>query len=410
MPELTPLEDALKVVLESIKPLNKERVFLYECLGRVLATDVVSDTDKPLFDNSAMDGYAVIYEDIKDASEDKPIELQLIGEYSAGTSESLKVGRGMAVKIFTGAPIPEGADTVVPVEYTELRNGKVYIKRAFNKGANIRLRGEDVKEGEIVIPRGRELNSYDVGMIASVNRAIVEVYRKPDVAILSTGDELLELGEIQQRSSQIRSSNHHMLYSLVKRAGATPHQLGIAPDEPSMLLETLKACHNYDIFITTGGVSMGEKDYVQYLVKEVGVDVKFHKLRIKPAKPVLFGTYGDGKLFFGLPGNPVSCAVAFDLLVYPAIKSMMGAKEVFKRKVKAKLVGGFKRRDAKRREFARARLWFEENYYLCEPLKKQQSHMLTSMVEGNAYMIVYEGVSELREGDWVEVVPFGDCP
>ncbi len=405
MQNLTPLEEALRIVLESVKPLDTERVFLYDALGRYLAEDIPSDTDKPLFDNSAMDGFAVRYEDIEGCDQ-KPVTLKLIGEYSAGTDQNIKVEKGTAVKIFTGAPIPEGADTVVPVEFTKTEGDKVVIEGSFKKGANVRLKGEDLKEGEIVLKRGQEIRGYEVGMLAFVNRAVVKVHRRPSVAILSTGDELLEMGEKQDRPSQIRSSNHHMLYSLVEGAGGVPHQLGIAPDDPEELLKVLKTCHRYDIFITTGGVSMGEKDYVQYLVKEVGVEVKFHKLRIKPAKPVLFGTYGENKVFFGLPGNPVSCGVAFDLLVYPVIKTMMGAKEVFKKKATARLIRDFKRRDAKRREFVRARVWFDKGGYLCDPDPKQQSHMLSSYLSANAYMVVYEGVNEIKEGSEVEVVFF----
>lgn len=406
MGELIPLEEALRIVLENARPLDEERVFIDRVFGRFLAEDITSDTDKPLFDNSAMDGYAVRYEDIKGASEENPIQLELVGESAAGTGEELKVGRGTAVKIFTGAPVPEGADTVVPVEYTEEKDGVVFIKREFREGSNIRRKGEDLKEGEIVLSKGSEIRGYEVGLIASVGRALVKVHRRPRIGILSTGDELLEVDEPQTRPSQIRSSNHHMLFSLVLSAGGEPHQLGIAPDDPKELLRVLRGCKDYDIFITTGGVSMGEKDYVQYLVKEIGVDVKFHKLRIKPAKPVLFGTYGENKLFFGLPGNPVSCGVAFDLLVYPAIRTMLGAKEIFKRKVTATLVKGYKRRDAKRREFARARVWFDRGKYWCEPHPKQQSHMLTSYVSSNAYLVVYEGVGELKEGEEVEVVLF----
>ncbi len=404
MPELTPLEEALKAVMESVKPLGTERVFIYDAVGRFLAEDITSDTDKPLFDNSAMDGFAVRHEDIEGADEDNAVQLRLVGEYSAGTGEEIRVERGTAVKIFTGAPIPEGADTVVPVEYTETKDGYVYIKKEFKRGANVRKRGEEVKEGEVVLKRGHEIRGYEVGMLAFVNRAVVEVYRRPRVAVLSTGDELLEVGEPQSRPSQIRSSNHHMIYSLVESAGGVPHQLGIAPDDPEELRRVLRTCRDYDIFITTGGVSMGERDYVQYLVKEVGVDVKFHKLRIKPAKPVLFGTYGENRLFFGLPGNPVSCAIAFDLIVYPAIRAMLGAKEVFKKKVKAVLTKDYVRRDAKRREFARAKVWFENGKFFCEPHQKQRSHMLTSLVEANAYLVVYEGVKELKKGEEVEAV------
>ena len=404
---LTPLEEALSILLESVSPLPPERVFIKDALGRFLAEDVSSDTDKPLFDNSAMDGFALRHEDIKEASEGSPVRLRVIGESSAGGDKPPVVERGTAVKIFTGAPLPEGADTVVPVELTETQGDSVLIKKALKEGANIRRRGEDLKEGEIVLKKGHLIRGYEVGMLAFLNKTTVLVGRKPRVAIMSSGDELLEVGEPAKRPSQIRSSNHHMLYSLVQSAGGDPVQLGIAPDDPDRLLETLKTCKDYDIFITTGGVSMGEKDYIQYLVKEVGVDVKFHRLRIKPAKPVLFGAFGENKLFFGLPGNPVSCAVAFDLFLYPAIKIMLGGKEVFKTKTRAKLVKDFYRRDAVRREFARARVWFEDGELLCEPHPKQQSHMLTSVVDSNAYMIVMEGVKELKAGEQVEVMLLG---
>lgn len=406
MAELLPLEDALRIVLENVKPLEGERVFITEALHRFLAEDVASDTDKPPFDNSAMDGFAVRFEDIRGASEERPVPLKLVGEQTAGGDAGPRVEEGTAVKVFTGAPIPEGADTVVPVELTETKGNVVYIKKEMARGANVRRRGEDLKGGEVVLRKGQEIRGYEVGLLASVNRVVVKVHRRPRVGILATGDEILEVGEVQSRPSQIRSSNHHMLYSLVQSAGGVPHQLGIVPDDPKEILDLLRSCHNYDIFITTGGVSMGERDYVQYLVSEVGVDVKFHKLRIKPAKPVLFGTYGENKLFFGLPGNPVSCALAFDLIVYPAIRTMLGAKEVFKRKAKAVLLKGYLRKDADRREFARAKVWSEDGRLLCEPNPKQQSHMLTSFIGSNAYIVVPEGVHELKEGEEVEVVLF----
>jgi len=400
--ELMPLEEAIRIVIENVKPLDTERVFIHEALGRVLAEDILSDTDNPLFDNSAMDGYAVRFEDIQNI----PTKLRIIGEYSAGTGESLKVESGTAVKIFTGAPIPEGADTVVPVEYTEVLDGYVIIKKEFKKGANVRKRGEDIKEGEVVIPKGKEIRPYEMGMLSSVNRAVVSVYRKPHVGILATGDEILDVCQEGTKPSQIRTSNNYMLYGQVIQAGGIPHNLGIAPDDPEKLKEVLKNIYRYDVFITTGGVSMGEKDYIKYLVKELGIDVKFHKLRIKPAKPVLFGVYGDNKLFFGLPGNPVSTAVAFDLLVYPALRAMQGYKNVFKEKVKAILETDYKRKNADRREFTRCKVWFENGKYHCEPYPKQDSHMLTSLVNSNGYMVVYEGVKELKKGEEVDVILF----
>ncbi len=408
--DLMPLEEALSYLLKEIKPLPPERVFIKDALGRVLAEDVASDTDKPLFDNSAMDGFAVIYKDIEGASEEHPAVLRIIGEASAGGETPPEVTRGKAVKIFTGAPIPEGADTVVPVEFTEVKDDTLLVKKSLKQGANIRRRGEDLKEGETVLKKGHLIRGYEVGMLAFLNRTTVLVHRKPKVAVLSTGDELLEVGESQTRPSQIRSSNHHMIYSLVQSAGADPVQLGIAPDDPQELLELLRTCKDYDIFITTGGVSMGEKDYIQFLVREVGVDVKFHRLRIKPAKPVLFGTYGEHKLFFGLPGNPVSCAIAFDLFILPSIRGMLGLKNIFRTKLRARLVKPFKRKDSYRREFARATVRYEGGEFLCEPHPKLQSHMLSSVVESNAYMIVMEGVNELPEGAEVDVILIGDIP
>lgn len=200
---LVPLEEAIRIVIENVKPLDTERVFIHEALGRVLAEDILSDTDKPLFDNSAMDGYAVRFEDIQNI----PAKLRIIGEYSAGTGESLKVDSGTAVKIFTGAPIPEGADTVVPVEYTEVLDSYVIIKKGFKKGANVRKRGEDIREGEVVIPKGKEIRPYEMGMLSSVNMAVVSVYRKPHVGILATGDEILDVCQESTKPSQIRTSN-----------------------------------------------------------------------------------------------------------------------------------------------------------------------------------------------------------
>ena len=400
MAELIPLEEALKTVIENVKPLGTKKVFLHDALGYVLAENVYADTDKPSFDNSAMDGFAVRFEDIKNA----PTKLKIVGEYAAGTEENLKVEQGTAVKIFTGAPIPAGADTVVPVEYTEIEGDYVIIRKEFKKGANIRKKGEDVKKGEAIITKGKEIRPYEIGMLASVNKAIVTVYRKPNVAILSTGDEILDLCEEQTRLSQIRTSNNYMLYGQILQAGGIPHNLGVVRDNPEELKRVMESMKDYDVFITTGGVSMGEKDYVQYLVDELGVNVKFHKLRIKPAKPVLFGIFGENKLFFGLPGNPVSSAVAFDLLVYPALRVMQGFKEIFKQKITAILGRDYKRKSAERREFARCKVWFKEDRYYCEPLEKQDSHMLTSLVNANGYLIVKEGVKELKKGEKVDVI------
>jgi len=398
-----PYEEALSIVLSHCPTLPTERVYLLDALGRVLAEDVISEEDRPSFDNSAMDGYAVHWEDIKDT----PVELLVVGELPAGAEETFELPKGCAVKIFTGAPIPKGATAVVPVEYTETKNGKVLIKEAFKEGANIRRKGEELKAGEVVLQKGTLLRPYEVGLLASLNKVQVEVSRKPRVAVLSTGDEIKDLGEPITKPSQIRTSNGYTLMAGISLAGGEPHYLGIVPDEPDKLKKVLSQLEDYDVFITTGGVSMGDRDYIKTLVEEVGVKVHFHKVRIKPAKPILFGTYKEGKgLFFGIPGNPVSCAMAFDLIVKPALLKMQSAKDYMPKTLWAKLKRDFSRRDPERREFVRAVLSLKGQDLVCDFSPKLQSHMLTSYVGANCYMVVKEGVKELKGGELVEVVLF----
>jgi len=398
-----PYEEALSIVLSHCSTLPTERVYLLDALGRVLAEDVISEEDRPSFDNSAMDGYAVHWEDIKDA----PVELLVAGEIPAGAEETFELPKGCAIKIFTGAPIPKGATAVVPVEYTEAKDGKVLIKEAFKEGANIRRKGEELKAGEVVLQKGTILRHYEVGLLASLNKVQVEVSRRPRVAVLSTGDEIKDLGEPITKPSQIRTSNGYTLMAGISLAGGEPHYLGIVPDEPDRLKKALSQLEDYDVFITTGGVSMGDRDYIKTLVEEVGVKVHFHKVRIKPAKPILFGTYKEGKgLFFGIPGNPVSCAMAFDLIVKPALLKMQSAKDYTPKTLWAKLKRDFSRRDPERREFVRAILSLEGQQLVCDFSQKLQSHMLTSYVGANCYMVVREGVKELKGGELVEVVLF----
>ncbi len=398
---LTPYEEALKLVLENTQRLSTEKVFLWQAIGRVLAEDVCSDSDKPPFDNSAMDGYAVRWEDIQET----PARLKVIGELSAGGENTLKLEPKTAIKIFTGAPVPEGADTVVPLEYTRQEGDYVLIEGSFKRGANIRLRGAELRKDEVVLKRGSLIRGYEVGLMASVNKAFVEVYRRPRVAVVSTGDELKDLGEPIEKPSQIRSSNHHTIYARTLESGCEVANLGIVKDEPQAIRELLQKVEEYDIFITTGGVSAGEKDYVHMLVKELGFELIFHKLRIKPAKPVLFAKKGKS-LLFGLPGNPVSCVMAFDLLVKPAIRKMQGFEKCEPIILKAELVRDFSRRNAERREFVRAKFWQEGGKLLCDYSPKTESHMLTSYVDANCYMVVYEGVHELKAGQEVDIVPF----
>ncbi|MCX8164875.1 MAG: molybdopterin molybdotransferase MoeA [Aquificaceae bacterium] len=398
---LTPYEDALSMVLENAHALPLERVLLWQAFGRVLAEDIRSDSDKPPFDNSAMDGYAVRAEDLQGEN----IRLKLVGEVSAGGESSVKVEAGTAVRIFTGAPIPEGADTVVPLEFTKQEDNYIVVEKPLKMGANVRLRGEELKEGEPILKRGTLIRGYEIGIMAYVNKVSVCVYQKPKVAVLSTGDEVRDIGESLEKPSHIRSSNNHALYAKALELGCEVVHLGIVKDRPEEIKKVLEQAERYDVLLTTGGVSVGEKDYVQKVVKEMGFEVIFHKLRIKPAKPVLMAKKGR-TLIFGLPGNPVSCVMAFDLLVKPALMKMQGIEECRPKVYRATLTKDFSRKDAERREFLRASFWEEDGKLYCDYSPKTQSHMLTSYICANCYLVVYENVKELKAGEQVEIIPF----
>ncbi|MEZ0336944.1 MAG: gephyrin-like molybdotransferase Glp [Aquificaceae bacterium] len=398
---LTPYEEAFELLIQRVERLSTEKVLLWNALGRVLAEDVYADRDNPAFDSSAMDGYAIRSEDL----ENLPARLKVVGEVPAGGEWKGVVERGCAIKIFTGAPIPNGADAVVPVEFVREEGEYIIVEKPFKKGANVRYKGEEIKAGDILLKAGTRIRGYEIGLLAFANKVFVEVYQRPRVAILSTGDEIKEPGETIEKPSQIRSTNNHLLYAKALELGCEVHQLGIVPDNPELIAKALERVEDYHVFITTGGVSAGDKDFVHKLVKEMGFEVVFHKLRIKPAKPVLFAKK-DKTLFFGLPGNPVSCAVAFDLLVKPALLKMQGVENFKPQAYKAELLRDFSRRDAERREFARARFIQKDGKLYCDYSPKTQSHMLTSYVDANCYMVVYEGVKEIRAGQEVDILPF----
>jgi len=398
---LTPYEEAFELLIQRVERLSTEKVLLWNALGRVLAEDVYADRDNPAFDSSAMDGYAIRSEDL----ENLPARLKVVGEVPAGGEWKGVVERGCAIKIFTGAPIPNGADAVVPVEFVREEGEYIIVEKPFKKGANVRYKGEEIKAGDILLKAGTRIRGYEIGLLAFANKVFVEVYQRPRVAILSTGDEIKEPGETIEKPSQIRSTNNHLLYAKALELGCEVHQLGIVPDNPELIAKALERVEDYHVFITTGGVSAGDKDFVHKLVKEMGFEVVFHKLRIKPAKPVLFAKK-DKTLFFGLPGNPVSCAIAFDLLVKPALLKMQGVENFKPQVYMAELLKDFSRKDAERREFVRARFMEKEGKLYCDYSPKTQSHMLTSYVDANCYMVVYEGVKEIRAGQEVDILPF----
>jgi len=395
------VEEAQGQVLSRIMVLDAERVTLLESLGRVLETDVISDIDVSPFDNTAMDGYAVRYADVRDASESSPVTLQVVDHIPAGVQPEIPVGPGQASRIMTGAPIPSGADAVVMVEYTRVgenagsTGGTVEVLRPATLGEHIRSRGEEVHEGETVLLRGETIGPAAIGLAASVGHDTLLVHRRPRVAIVSTGDELVEVTE-KPGPGKIRNSNTHSLAAQVLEAGGEPYVLGIARDTEEDTRALLGRAPEFDLMVTTGGVSMGDFDVVKKVLVEMG-KLDFWKVAMRPGAPQTFGTIG-GTPFFGLPGNPTSTMVGFEMFVRPAIRKMAGFTALARPRVIATLAHDTKKK-SDRRYFLRGRLTRSpEGGYTAAISGNQSSALLTAMHRGNCLISLPEGESFVPAG------------
>ena len=393
------VKEALNIVLESVRLIDPEEVGIIDSLDRVLAVDVYSDCDIPAFDYSAMDGFALKSADTKGASPESGIKLKIAGEFRAGGDTSSKVEAGQAVRIMTGAPIPEGADSVIMVENTKEADNNVEIFEEVKKGKNIRLTAEDIKKGDLVMNRGTLLNAAHVGMLASLGISRIKVSKKPRVAVLATGDEVVGIDE-EVRPGKVRNSNAYSLHCQVRKCGGTPVNMGTAGDEKNDLRDRLRSCLDCDVIITSGGVSMGEYDYVKDVMDEIGMDQKFWKVAMRPGKPNLFGVI-EGKPFFGLPGNPVSGMVGFEVFISPAIRKMLGQKDV-KREVDAILKEDIKKKKGLR-FFIRAVTRWEDGRYMTGTTGPQGSGILSSMVLANSLIILTEDEELVKQGTMVKV-------
>ena len=401
MQGLTPLPEAQKTVLEASTPLGLEKVGLLEALGRVLGEDIIAERDNPPWDNSAMDGFALRWEDIKqEHAITKPVELKVIEDVPAGTVAKRTVGTGEAIRIMTGAPVPKGGDTVVKVEETESSGDAVRIFKAPERGANIRPQGEDVKKGDTIIAKGTQLRPAEAGMLAILAKSFVLVYQKPRVAILSTGDELADLDDPFDED-KIINSNSYGIAAGVQEAGGIPILLGIARDQPAALKEKIAHGLNADILVLSGGVSMGDYDFTKAVFKDLGAEMNFWKLAIRPGQPLAFGKI-QGKLAFGLPGNPVSSMVTFEQLVRPAMLKMGGHRSYGRPVVQALFQEKFTKRND-RRHFLRGVLRRQNGVLTVRTTGDQGSGILTSMVKANGLIDVPEEVERLSPGDTVNV-------
>ena len=394
------VDEALDKVLSHIKPLGAEKVSILEALGRVIAEDIDAHRDIPPLDNSGMDGYAVRSEDIRNADANHPVRLNVIEDLPAGFISSRIVGKGEAIRIMTGAPIPRGADTVIPVEDTTKEGDFAAILRPGLPGENIRRAGEDVKKGERVVSKGDLIRPAEIGMLASVRRSFVSVYQSPVVAILCTGEELVDVDGVLDEG-KIVSSNSYALAAQVKECGAIPVQLGIARDRKEEIKEKLLQGLRADVILSSAGVSVGDYDFVKDVLRDLGIEMVFWRVAMKPGRPLAFGTI-EGKPVFGLPGNPVSSMVSFEQFVRPSLLKMMGHLRIFRPMIEAILKGEI-HKEPGRRHFVRASVIFERDHYSVTTTGAQGSGILRSMVKANGFVVIPEGREIVRAGEKVKV-------
>lgn len=403
--------EAAARITAAFAPLATLRVPLTSALGAVLAEDAVSPVTLPHWDNSAMDGYAVIGEDIRGAAEDAPVDLPVVGTIPAGGQPERAIVRGEAMRIMTGAPMPAGADTVVRVEDTDGGTQRVRVLKARDAGKNVRKRGEDIVTGSVAIPAGTPIGAAQIGVLASIGMAEVPIHRRPRVVILGSGDELVELdGFAEVRAGRrIVSSNRHTLEALVRLNGGEPLSLGHAADSLEAVRALLEraAALRPDLIITTAGVSVGEHDHTRTAVEQLGSRLDFWRVRMRPGAPLGFGRVKDIP-WIGLPGNPVSAMVTFELYVRPAIRRMLGHRRVHRQPVRVVLeepvsIG------AKLTHFYRAIVAPRADGRLGARLTGPQgSGILTSMSLANALLIVPEDSSTVPAGETLSAFLLGD--
>ena len=334
------VQEALATVLARVEPNEPVAVPLHESLGAILAEDIASDVDMPPFDKSAMDGFAVIADDLAET----PTTLKIVEDIPAGVVPTRTISRGQCARIMTGAPVPQGADTVVLVEDTQSGPApdEVTILKPTPKGKNICWKAEDVARGDLVLRRGHRIRPPEIATLAACGRARVSIYRRPTVAVLSTGDEVVPI-EAAPQPGQIRDTNSHYLAARLRLLGIEAERLPIARDEPKALREALAAGLQRDVLVVSGGVSMGDYDFVPEVLDDLGVELHFKQVAMQPGRPTVFGTRGKA-ILFGLPGNPVSVLVATELYVVPALKKMMGYEAVAPARRRATLVETAKHR------------------------------------------------------------------
>ncbi len=391
------VEEALEQILAKISALTVVQVPLPEALGHVLAQDIVAREDIPPFANSAMDGFALLSQDSKPKA-GQPQRLRVTGNIAAGYVAEHAVEEGTAMRIMTGAPVPAGADSVIQIELTRYdgpQSSWVEVLEEVAPGNNIRPAGEDMQKGQTVLERGIEIGAWEIGILATLGIAQVPVIRQPRVAILGTGDEVIDIDQ-PLTPGKIRNSNSYLLEATVRSAGADPHRLGVAHDTVESLRAKFSEATNYDLILTSGGVSVGDFDLVKDIMQEQG-QVNFWRINMRPGKPVAFGHIG-GVPLLGLPGNPVSTAITFELFGRPVLRKMLGHTRLLRPQIEVTVVDGVNER-VQRRHYVRANVEWIDGRFVAHTTGNQGSHIMTSLLGSNALIIVPEGGTVVRPGD-----------
>jgi molybdenum cofactor synthesis domain-containing protein len=399
---MIPFDEALEIVLREAPSLAAEDVALDASLARVLADDVAADRDLPAFDRAAMDGYALRSADVAAA----PVALEIVGEVRAGQWPDLVVGPGQAARIMTGAPVPEGADAVQQVERTRpLDEFRVTVGAPVGAGANVAPRGSEVRQGEVVLGAGRRIDPGAIAVLASAGKHRVRVGRRPLLALLVTGDEIVDVAA-RPGPAQVRNSNGPAAAAQARLAGAEVRVLGVAADRRGDIAGALRAGLDADVLVVSGGVSAGDYDLVEPALLDLGARFLFTKVAIKPGAPLVFGRLGRA-LVFGLPGNPVSAQATFDLFVRPALLKMQGARVVSRPRMEVELLGSVRNRSG-RKSHVPARVRFEGGRLVARPVRSMGSGDLAAHARANALVIVEADREDAAAGEVAEALLLGN--
>jgi molybdopterin molybdotransferase len=399
---LRSVDEHRQAVLDDLEPMRAAPQPLLEALDLACAEDVVAPISLPSFDNSAMDGYAVRFEDVRGASPETPVTLPVVGEIGAGQARLLALGPGAAARIMTGAPVPSGADAVVPYEWTDRGVDSVRIEQAPGQGQHIRPAGDDVAMGDLLVQRGDLLGPRRLGLLASVGKATVLAAPRPRVVILSTGSELREPGG-QLGHDSIFDGNSFLLAAAVRRAGAIPYRVGIVPDEPAAFLEALDdQLVRADIVITSGGVSQGDYDVVKAALAPQGV--WFGPVAMQPGKPQGYGRVGEDRIpIFTLPGNPVSAYISFQVFVLPALRKLMGKEPHVVPTVTARLTKSLSS-PAGRQQYRRGEVGTDDRGTYVDLVGGAGSHLVGDLASADCLVVVPADVTSVEAGEPVEVL------